>query len=126
MFSRDEVHDLPVELGTAFFRPENGKAKLDVVAHVDVKRLSLVKVGERNTGKLILVSGLFDRDGKFVAGLEKIVDMHIKDETLATGLTSGILIKASFDVDPGAYFVRLVARDNEGRIASLNGSVEIP
>ena len=126
MFSRAEVHDLPVDLGTSFFKPQAGKTKLDVVAHVDVKHLSLLKVGERNTGKLTVVSGLFDRDGKFVAGLEKIVQMRIKDETLATGLDDGIIVKSTFDVDPGTYFVRLVARDSEGHIASVNGSVEIP
>jgi len=126
MFSRTEVRDFPVKMETAFSKHHGGKAKLDVVAHVDVKGLPLVKVGERNTGKLTVVSGLFDRDGKFVAGLEKIVDMRIKDETLAKGLESGILVKATFNVAPGAYFVRLVARDNEGHIASVNGSVEIP
>jgi VWFA-related protein len=126
MFSRGEVHDLPVDLGTSFFKPQAGKTKLDVVAHVDVKHLSLVKVGERNTGKLTVVSGLFDRDGNFVAGLQKIVQMRIKDETLATGLNGGIFVKATFDVDPGTYFVRLVARDSEGRITSINGGVEIP
>jgi hypothetical protein len=126
MFSRTELHDFPVKMETVFSKHNGGKAKLDVVAHVDVRGLPLVKVGERNTGKLTVVSGLFDRDGKFVAGLEKIVDMRIKDETLAKGLESGILVKATFNVAPGAYFVRLVARDNEGHIASVNGSVEIP
>jgi hypothetical protein len=52
--------------------------------------------------------------------------MHWKDETLEHKLGSGITLKSSFDVKPGAYLVRLVVRDSEGQSMSAeNGSVEI-
>jgi len=53
--------------------------------------------------------------------------MRWKDETLQSKLSSGITLKTSFDVKPGNYMVRLVARDGEQRLMSAeNGAVEIP
>jgi hypothetical protein len=53
--------------------------------------------------------------------------MHLKDETLANRLASGITVKSAFDVTPGNYFVRIVVRDAEGqKMAALNGAVDIP
>lgn len=59
-------------------------------------------------------------------GTSKTITMKLRDETLAR-LNSGIAIKTSFDVKPGAYVIRLVVRDSEGQaMAAQNGAVEIP
>jgi hypothetical protein len=69
---------------------------------------------------------LFNRNGNFIQGTQKIVTMHWKDETLEHKLDSGITLKTSFDVKPGSYLVRLVVRDAEGQLMSAeNGTVEI-
>jgi hypothetical protein len=52
--------------------------------------------------------------------------MHLKDDTLANKLNSGITIKSSFDVKPGSYLVRLVVRDADGQLSATNGAIEIP
>jgi len=42
-------------------------------------------------------------------------------------LGSGITLKSSFDVKPGRYLVRVVARDAEQQgMSAQNGAVEIP
>ena len=92
-----------------------------------VKQLKFVKIDGRNGNVLRVVSGLFDRDGKYVTTTEKIITMRIRDETPAARQASGITVKTSFDVKPGSYVIRLVARDAEGQLmAAENGSVEIP
>jgi hypothetical protein len=126
LFSQDEVRDFPIELGTQFFSTGGTQARLTVSARIDVKRLHFRRTGERNTDSLTIVSGLFDRDGQFVSGVQKVVDMGLKDDTLANRLDSGIVVKSSFDVKPGTYFVRLVVRDSEGQLSAASGSVEIP
>jgi len=69
---------------------------------------------------------VFNRNGNFLQGTQKVVTMHWKDETLEHKLASGITLKTSFDVKPGSYLVRLVVRDEQGRSMSAeNGSVEI-
>lgn len=126
LFSQEEMHDLPVDLHTQFFKSSDIDAKLAVLVHVDVKRMHFHKAEGRNQGNLTVVSGLFDRNGKFITGSQKIIDMHLKDDTLANKLGNGITVKSSFDVKPGSYLVRLVVRDAEGQLSAANGAIEIP
>ena len=126
VFSREEMHDLPVNLQTQFFKPDPADAKLTVLAKVDLKHLRFRKAAGRNENNLTVVSALFDRDGKYITGMTKTIEMKLKDETLER-LGSGITVKSSFDVKPGTYMVRLVVRDREGHMmAAANGAVDIP
>jgi VWFA-related protein len=126
MYSQEELHNLPVNLRTQFFKASDEDAKLIVLAHVDVKRLHFRKVDGRNDNVLTCVSALFNRNGNFIQGTQKVVTMRWKDETLERKLDSGITLKTSFDVKPGSYLVRLVVRDAEGQMMSAeNGTVEI-
>jgi VWFA-related protein len=126
MYSQEELHNLPVKLHTQFFKAGDDDAKLIVLAQVDVKHLHFRKVEGRNDDVLTCVSALFNRNGNFIQGTQKIVTMHLKDETLQQRLAAGITLKTSFDVKPGSYLVRLVVRDSEGQSMSAeNGTVEI-
>jgi len=127
IFSQEELHDLPVELHTQFFKSGDAEAKLAVLAHVDVKHIHYRKVDGRNTNELTVVSALFNRNGVFVQGMQKNLTMRWKDATLESKLASGITLKTSFEVKPGSYLVRLVVRDREGQLMSAeNGAIEIP
>jgi VWFA-related protein len=127
VFSQDEMHDIPVELHTQFFKSSDNRAKLTVLAHVDVKGLRFRKVDGRNRDDLTVVSVLFNRNGDFVQGSKKILEMRLKDDTLEHKLGSGITMRTSFDVKPGSYLVRLVVRDAEDRLMSAqSGAVDIP
>ena len=127
VFSQEELHDLPVELHTQFFKPSDEEAKLAVLAHVDVRRIRYRKIDGRNTNELTVVAALFNRNGVFVQGMQKNLTMRWKDATLDSKLGSGITLKTNFDVKPGSYLVRLVVRDREGQMMSAeNGAIEIP
>jgi VWFA-related protein len=125
LFSQEELHDLPIGLHTQFFKPNDSEAKLTVLAHVDVKQLHFRKSDGRNNSDLTIVAGIFDRNGNFVVGNEKVLQMRLKDETLAK-MDPGLSVKSNFDVKPGSYLVRLVVRDTEGQIAAENGAIQIP
>jgi len=126
MFSQDELHDIPFDLHTQFFKAGDAEAKLTVLAHMDAKRLHFRKAEGRNGDELTFVSALFNQNGGFVQGTQKIVTLRLKDETLAHMLNSGITMKTNFDVKPGNYMVRVVLRDEEGQLSAKNGAVEIP
>ena len=125
VFSQEEMRELPIDLHTQFFKSNDAAAKLTVLAHVDVKQLRFQKAGGRNESDLTIVSAIFDRNGNFVAGIEKLLQLHLKDDTLYR-MSSGLTVKSNFDVKPGSYLVRLVVRDGHGQIAAENGAVEIP
>jgi len=127
VFSQEEVRDLPVDLQTQFFRRDAAAARLSVLVHVDLKGLRFRRVDDRNHDDLTLATAIFDENGNFVAGGQKILEMKLRDATLERMGRSGISVKSSFDVKPGNYLVRLVVRDKEGELmAARNGAVVIP
>ena len=127
LFSQEEIHDLPVDLQTQYFKKEDAQARLAVLTRVDVKGIHFRKGEGRNNDKLTIVTGIFDDNGNFVTGGEKIVEMKLLDTTYNRLSHSGFTVKSSFDVKPGTYLVRLVVRDAEGaQMAARNGAVVIP
>src|SRR5262249_47450111 len=127
VFSRDEIRDIPVDLNMQFFKASAANAKVTVIAKVDIRNLRYRKTEGRNNDTATIISGLFDRNGNWVAGIRKIVEMRLKDETLENLPASGISVRSVLDVTPGNYMVRLVVRDSEGQtMAARNGAVQIP
>jgi VWFA-related protein len=127
LFSQEEIHDLPVELQTQFFKKDDAQARLAVLTHFDLKGIHFQKLQGRNNDQLTIVTGIFDENGNFVTGLSKIVDMKLLDATYSRLSRSGFTVKTSFDVKPGTYLVRLVVRDSVGaQMAARNGAVVIP
>ncbi len=126
-FSRDEIGDLPIDLHTQFFKTGTTQAKLSILARVDARHLRYRKADGRNINTLTVVGGVFDRNGNYVSGSQKVVDMRLKDQTLESMPESGITVKSTLDVASGSYVVRLVVRDAEGQVMSAQNSVvEIP
>jgi VWFA-related protein len=126
VFSQEEVREIPVELHTQFFKASDDDAKLSVVVRMDVRHVHFRKADGRNNNDVTVVSAVFDRNGNFVSGSQKVLQLHLKDETLQGRLGSGITLKSSFDVKPGSYIVRLVVRDEDGQLATQNSAVQIP
>ncbi len=126
-FSRDEMRELPVELRTQFFKTGQSKATLSILARIDAKRLHFRKADGHNSDTLTVIGGVFDRNGNFVVGTEKVVDLKLKDQTLNSLPDSGITVKTNLEVASGDYVVRLLVRDSEGQVMSaLNGAVVVP
>jgi VWFA-related protein len=127
LFSQDEIRDLPVDLHMQFFKTDNYQAKLAVLTHVDIKSVHFRKADGRTRDDLTVATAIFDENGNYVTGGEKIVEMKLLDPTYDRLMRSGLNLKSSFDVKPGTYMVRQVVRDSEGsQLAARNGAVVIP
>jgi len=125
LFSRDEIHGLPVELLTEISK--TGNPGLSILARIDLKRLHFRKSEGRNNDTLTLMSGVFDRNGNYVTGSLRTVDLKLKDQTLEEYLQERMTVRTDLDVASGSYTVRLVIRDSEGQVMSaLNSAVVIP
>jgi VWFA-related protein len=127
LFSRDEMQDIPVELHMQFFKSSDVAAKIAVLARLNVRNLHFRKANGRNNDDVTVLAGVFDRNGNYITGLEKTVELRLLDATLEKVSNSGITVRSNFDVAPGSYVIRLVVRDSEGQtMAARNGVVEIP
>jgi VWFA-related protein len=127
VLSQEEQHGLPIQLHTQYYKVDATDAKLAILAHVDIGRIRFDKLDGRNNNNLTIVAALFDRNGNFVTATEKVLEMRLRDTTLEKLSHTGVTVKTSFDVKPGAYLVRLVVRDSQAaQLSAENGVVEIP
>ncbi len=127
LFSREEMQELAIDLHTQFFKVDAESAKLTVQVRLNLKQLKYRKVDDRNNNVVTLVYGLFDRNGQYLQGIKKVIELRLKDDTLANRLGQPATIRTTLDVTPGTYLVRLVVRDAEGQLMSAaNAAVEIP
>jgi VWFA-related protein len=127
IFSQEEIHELLLDLQTQYFKSDAEGARVSVVSKVELKNMHFRKADGRNLDDLTLATAIFDENGNFVAGGEKRVQMRLKDGTYDRLTRTGLTVKSSFNVKPGRYLVRQVARDSEGaQMAARNGTVEIP
>src|SRR6201987_6392635 len=113
VLSQEEQHGLPIQLHTQYYKVDATDAKLAILTHVDIGRIRFEKLDGRNKNDLTIVAALFDRNGNFVTATEKVLEMRLRDTTLERLSHTGVTVKTSFDVKPGAYLVRLVVRDSQ-------------
>jgi VWFA-related protein len=126
VYSQEELRQLPLECQTQIFKTEKG-SHLTVIAHLDARSLKFVKVEDRNNDQLKIVMALFDNNGGFLSGKERNLNLQLKDATLAAIDKTGIRVKFEFEVPPGTFTLRVVARDSEGaQLGATSHGVVIP
>jgi VWFA-related protein len=128
VFSHDEVRDVPIDVHTQFYKTTAKDAKVKVTTHLDIRQLPLRKQSDdRNHDDVTLVCALFDHNGNYVKGSQKVVELRLKDENIERRRALGVTVISDFDVKSGAYMIRVVVRDAEGQqMAAANGVADIP
>jgi VWFA-related protein len=127
MFSDEIQHDLPVRLESSLTRDTSGAQEVGVKAHVDAAQLHFVKTGATNQENLTIAAALFDSNGNYVTGTEKVDQMNLDDTTLAQIQKTGFYTEIDLSAKPGGYVLRMVARDsNDGHISAENANVTVP
>jgi len=127
VLSRDEILDFPLQIQTQYFKGDDSSIHLSVVSRLQIQGVHFRKAEGRNFDNLTLATVIFDDNGNFVMGQEKLVTMKLLDTTYEKLSHSGIVVKSTFDVKPGKYMIRQVVRDSEGsQMAARNGAVDIP
>jgi len=126
IYSHEEFHDLPIDCETKFFK--NGESvRLSVSAIVDLRGLKFRKAQDRNVDNVTVATAVFDDNGNLLTGLQRVINLKLKDATLERLKQTGISVKSDFTVKLGTYLVRLVVRDSEGaQMAAMNRGVAIP
>jgi VWFA-related protein len=127
LFSREEMQEIPLELQTQFFKSDDGTARIGLVTKIDLKALHFKKEAGLNKNSLTIVAAVFDHNGNVVKGVERKLDINLKDATFEERLNSGVTVRLAIGVTPGNYVVRVILRDQEGKMMTArNRAVEIP
>jgi VWFA-related protein len=127
VFSQDELKELPIDVHTQFFKINEAEVRLAVLTHLDLSSVRFRQQQDRRLNNFTFLTVLFDQDGKYMMGKEKVIEFRLRDATLAKLTQTGITLKTEFDLKPGTYLVRQIVRDSEaGQLSGLSHTVEIP
>jgi len=127
LFSDSEQRDLPVGLQTRVEKTATGDRQLDVIADLDIAHLHFQKANGVNQEGLTFVAAIFDSNGNYLDGAEKVVNLNLRDATLADLSKTGASSELDLKVKGGVYFLRLVVRDtNDQHIFAQNATVDVP
>ena len=123
------IQDLPLTFETEVRNADGQNMELAVQAQLDIRTLPFEKQGDHNLDNVVFAVGLFDHDGKYVAGSQQTYALALKDSTLAEMEKRGLSfpLKTNILVKPGGYTLRVVVRDSQGgKVAASSKAVEIP
>lgn len=127
VFAQNETQTFPIQVNARYFMIDKTNAKIDVVTHVDLQQARFRKEADRNLDNLTFVTVVFDRDGHYVTGQQKVLELRLRDESLGKVRSAGVTVEMELNVKAGTYLVRTVVRDSEsGQISARNSTVEIP
>jgi VWFA-related protein len=127
MYSQGEIGDVPLEIRTQFKKTEDGGAQLTVISHVGASEMPFRETKGHHADKLTVSTVIFDENGEYVSGEQKLLNLELPEETYEKVRRYGLQITSNFALKPGRYTVRQVVREQEGaEMAAKNGEVVIP
>jgi hypothetical protein len=122
----DILTGVPVHVTTESGKLGSGESVLKVGVHVDVHGFPFKKEDKLHVDRLIYITALFDTQGHFLAGVEGIMDMRLKEPTLTQLLRYGANAQLSMQAPPGSYRLREVIQEVVGgHFATITQPVEI-
>ena len=124
VLARDVLKEIPIDVGEET-RPGKGDAVVTLMIHVDLATLKFTQREGRSIQKLTFVGALLDAAGNIVTAKEGEMELALKKETLAKLTASGVSAGLRLSASPGRYLARIVVQDADGKMAALNGAVEI-
>lgn len=114
------------ELTTDIGKNGAGDPVLKVAIHVDSSRLPYQTQGDRKVERLIFITALFDEHDKFLTGVQGVMDLRLKLETVESLSDQGLDAKLSIQAAAGNYRLRQVVQEvGDGRITTINRNVTI-
>jgi VWFA-related protein len=103
-----------------------GDPVLKVAIHMNAVKLPYQAQGDRKVERLIFITALFDDHDNFLTGVQGVMDLRLKPETLESLADTGLNAKLSVQVDPGNYRLRQVIQEvGNGTITTFNRNVTI-
>ncbi|MFZ0820132.1 MAG: VWA domain-containing protein [Candidatus Acidiferrales bacterium] len=122
----DNPAALSAQVSTAPGISADGNPILKITIHVDVSKLPYQTQGDRKVERLIFITALFDNQNHFLSGVQGVMDLRLKKDTLSTISSTGLDAKLSMQAPPGNYRLRQVVEEvGDGRMAAMNRNIQI-
>jgi VWFA-related protein len=123
-----EFNEVPMRATALVFdRASANAAKVLLAAEVDIRAFALEPTAGRLTDVLEFAVVATHLDSSVVTRFDQTIDMNVRPETLQRFSRSWYSLSREFELAPGAYRARIVARDrNSGKLGSLTHDFVVP
>jgi VWFA-related protein len=126
VMASDTLSGLAAEVTTQSAVTSTGETALKVNIHVNGRTLAFRKENNARAERVVFVTALFDMQGRYLAGVETVMDMTLKDATFASVSKDGVDARSTLQLPPGSYRLREVVQDVVGgKLAASSRTVEI-
>jgi hypothetical protein len=102
------------------------KATVAVVTQFLGTDLSFTPKAGKFANVLEMSYSAVNKQGKVAGGKRDSVDLALRPETHARVQEAGVRVQTSLELPPGAYQLRVVARQSDGRIGSVHYDLLVP
>jgi hypothetical protein len=125
--SMTPVTEFPFTVGLApFEKMPDGKTKITVLLHADLKDLAFATRNSRHTQKLTLVAAVFDENDKMVSAKEGLMEFLLSDGKFNSIKNEGVGASLVLEAGPGLYRLCTVGQDVDGKMASTLNKIQVP
>jgi VWFA-related protein len=123
----DPITDLPVALELNYFRLAQDRYFVPLEAKIPGSEIDLARHGDMESARLDFVGQVSDSKGKVVKQVRDNLEVRLKGVTAAELASKNLAYDAGFELPPGVYTVKFLARENvTGRIGTFETKLNIP
>ncbi len=126
VLATDNSESIPMQVTADSGTLDTGGHVLSVAVHFDANKLAFQSQGDRKVDRLIFVTALFDTQNHYLSGVQGVMDLRLKKETMDAISSQGLDASLTLEVAPGTYRLREVLEDIEGgQISAISQPVVI-
>lgn len=123
----DPVTDLTLNLELNYFRLAQDRYFVPLEAKIPGSEIDLAKHGDLESARLDFVGQVTDSKGKVVKQVRDNLEVKLKGLTAADLAGKNLAYDSGFELAPGAYTVKFLARENvTGKMGTFETKLTIP
>jgi VWFA-related protein len=123
----DPITELTMALEVNYFRQNNAEYFTPIMVKIPGSELALAKKGGAEHTIIDFIGEIKDDQGSTIQNIRDFRDIKLSEATAAEWAKRPIAYDTGYNLLPGAYKIKVLARDSEtGRIGTYMGSFFIP
>jgi len=123
----DPITDLPLQLELNYFRLAQDRYFVPLEAKIPGSEIDLAKHGDMESARLDFVGQVTDSKGKVVKQVRDNLEVKLTGVTAAELASKNLAYDSGFELEPGTYTVKFLARENvTGKIGTFETKLIIP
>jgi VWFA-related protein len=119
--------EIPMRLSYSYSLQNDASYALSIFINANIHKMKFIQKSNRRVNQVSFVVAIFNEAGKYIRGLERLIDFKLQENNYKDLHMQGLSSKLEFKLPQGRYNIKAVVREeNEKKIGSTAKIVEIP